>query len=478
MALRDEVMELLDGSAIDALASRVGLSADAAAGSARDAVTALVRGGGARLGVSSTAVAVKRVIGAADPSVLQDVPGAIEAGSGSSAAMGFLGSDGLRHAAAAVAARHGISRGTATVVLGAVAPVLAAWLHLDDRSGPAALVAGGDDLAGTPWLVAGTTEARLGSLGRRPVLWGAGIAALLVGGILGASLGLRGDDDRDDRGATTTVVETTTTAKPVPAEPEPTTPDETTPAQPADVGALLTGVGGYGALLQAVPKSPTVSAAIADRTPVTIFAPDDVAFRSLPESALADPAALDGILGYHVVKGALGRAQLVDGRRLRTLIGRLLAVTVVGGVVRVGGTPVKALGKTADGDVVYGVRKVLRPPATVNAEVGLEPITFESGSAVITPAGRAVLDRAVRFLRSTPLRLRIEGHTDSSGDAAANLDLSNRRSISVRDYLVARGIRTALLTTRGFGETNPVATNDTEAGKARNRRIEFVVLDT
>ena len=72
--------------------------------------------------------------------------------------------------------------------------------------------------------------------------------------------------------------------------------------------------------------------------------------------------------------------------------------------------------------------------------------------------------------------MRIEGHTDSSGDAAKNLDLSKRRAASVKGALVKLGIGADRLTTDGLGQTKPMAPNETPQGRAENRRVEFVKL--
>ena len=72
----------------------------------------------------------------------------------------------------------------------------------------------------------------------------------------------------------------------------------------------------------------------------------------------------------------------------------------------------------------------------------------------------------------------VEGYTDSTGDAAYNKDLSQKRAQSVIDYLVSQGVNATKLSGMGFGQNNPVADNVTELGKFRNRRIEFRVTNT
>jgi outer membrane protein OmpA-like peptidoglycan-associated protein len=102
-------------------------------------------------------------------------------------------------------------------------------------------------------------------------------------------------------------------------------------------------------------------------------------------------------------------------------------------------------------------------------------ITFASGSAVLPAAGaEAALSGVVDALREHPgLRLEIRGHTDDRGDPGRNQRLSERRARAVKDYLVSRGIDAGRLEVRGLGSAEPAASNDTEAGRAMNRRITF-----
>jgi len=82
----------------------------------------------------------------------------------------------------------------------------------------------------------------------------------------------------------------------------------------------------------------------------------------------------------------------------------------------------------------------------------------------------------VTMLKEQPKRtIRIEGHTDSSGEKSYNLDLSQRRADAVRDFLIENGIRAERITARGYGEENAVASNDTAEGRRENRRVEVLV---
>ncbi len=115
-------------------------------------------------------------------------------------------------------------------------------------------------------------------------------------------------------------------------------------------------------------------------------------------------------------------------------------------------------------------------PATINEELSLDPITFEVSSATITADGQAVLDEAASYLDANPaVTVEIAGHTDADGEAAANVRLSQARAESVKAYLMDKGIDGERMTPIGYGEEQPIADNGTVEGKARNRRIEFVI---
>ena len=105
-------------------------------------------------------------------------------------------------------------------------------------------------------------------------------------------------------------------------------------------------------------------------------------------------------------------------------------------------------------------------------------ISFDTNSAAIKPQLRAVLDPFANSLHDDPsARIAIVGHTDNTGSPAVNNPLSVERAQSVRDYLAARGISPTRIVTMGRGEHEPVADNSTEAGRARNRRVEIYLRE-
>ncbi len=112
--------------------------------------------------------------------------------------------------------------------------------------------------------------------------------------------------------------------------------------------------------------------------------------------------------------------------------------------------------------------------ATVTTPQSLGSINFDTDQAVLTADSRATLDRASEMMKQKPdMRLRIQGFTDSTGDAAHNVALSNQRSDAVNQYLGSKGVDRSRLTSEGFGDAKPVATNATAGGKAENRRVEL-----
>ena len=113
----------------------------------------------------------------------------------------------------------------------------------------------------------------------------------------------------------------------------------------------------------------------------------------------------------------------------------------------------------------------------VEAVISLEGVHFDFDQATLRPEAIAILDKAAGLLETqASVVVEVAGHTDSVGSEAYNQGLSERRAEAVKDYLESQGITATRLTARGYGEAQPVASNDTEAGRAQNRRVELIVL--
>lgn len=103
-------------------------------------------------------------------------------------------------------------------------------------------------------------------------------------------------------------------------------------------------------------------------------------------------------------------------------------------------------------------------------------VTFDTNSTVVRPGLHSEINRVAGVLNQYPNTLvRVEGHTDSKGSSEYNMDLSNRRATAVKNLLVQRGIADSRIDVVGYGETMSVATNDTEAGRQKNRRVEIKI---
>lgn len=197
-------------------------------------------------------------------------------------------------------------------------------------------------------------------------------------------------------------------------------------------------------------------------------------------SRAAKGGAIGGATGG-VIGGAIGKKS-GDGTK----------GAVIGAVV--GGTAGAILGRYMDKQAQEIEENV--PGATVEKVETVDPetgetvtesvtITFDSGilfdfnSYNLTANSRAELDRMATILNRYPdTDLAIEGHTDSKGTEEYNQKLSEQRASAVADYLATDGISRRRMTIRGYGETRPVATNETETGRAQNRRVEIKIRGT
>jgi OOP family OmpA-OmpF porin len=108
-------------------------------------------------------------------------------------------------------------------------------------------------------------------------------------------------------------------------------------------------------------------------------------------------------------------------------------------------------------------------------------IVFDTGKATLKQGAgsEVVLDQLKLFLDQNKqvTKLRIEGHTDNVGNDADNQTLSGQRALTIKTYLVGKGVARERLLAAGFGETKPIADNSTEEGKAQNRRTEFKIAE-
>jgi outer membrane protein OmpA-like peptidoglycan-associated protein len=131
-----------------------------------------------------------------------------------------------------------------------------------------------------------------------------------------------------------------------------------------------------------------------------------------------------------------------------------------------------------EGGFNYNLVGFLKNPAdtAVPRTFVFDDLNFQFATTNLTPESKKTVDDLVAILKAYPsAAVRLEGHTDNVGDAAANLKLSQDRASAVKNLLVSGGIDAARLSTDGFGQDRPIDTNDTDEGRAKNRRTELVV---
>jgi len=138
-----------------------------------------------------------------------------------------------------------------------------------------------------------------------------------------------------------------------------------------------------------------------------------------------------------------------------------------------------AIGDTVDYDIVaidkeagafsYELTLKYEPPK----EFTLDDLNFDTGKSTIKSTSFAELNEVYNALAEMPtLEIEISGHTDNVGNAEANVKLSQERADAVKNYLVKKGIAASRITTKGYGGSQPISQNNTEAGRAKNRRTE------
>ena len=204
---------------------------------------------------------------------------------------------------------------------------------------------------------------------------------------------------------------------------------------------------------------------------------DQVTVQAGPTSP-ADDQAIAG-LGAFITAGAPallsghghlhGRALAVDGQGFNAA-----TTSAVNSAIAASGTQ---YGLTVTGTVTDGLVDAQSLQPSLDALLGRSGVNFDADSATIDADSEAVLDTAAASILQQPANVEVRGYTDNQGDPAANLLLSQQRADAVVQYLVGKGVPAATLTAVGKGEADPIADNDTAAGRAKNRRIELHVQE-
>jgi outer membrane protein OmpA-like peptidoglycan-associated protein len=173
-------------------------------------------------------------------------------------------------------------------------------------------------------------------------------------------------------------------------------------------------------------------------------------------------AVIGGVLGNNIGKGG------------NTALGAIIG-GVVGGAV--GGVIGNRMDKQAQKiDEALPGAEVERVEEGIKITLGENSVNFDLNKATLTTAAKANLDKLVKVFNEYPdTYIHIFGYTDSSGSDEYNLNLSEQRAASVKSYLSGKGISGSRVKVLGKGEVEPIASNDTADGRAKNRRVEFAI---
>lgn len=174
-------------------------------------------------------------------------------------------------------------------------------------------------------------------------------------------------------------------------------------------------------------------------------------------------AVAGGVLGNNVGKGGNGAMGAVIGG-------------VVGGVA--GGVIGNKMDKQArEIEVALPGAEVERVGEGIKLVLGENSVNFEFGKATLTAKAKQNLDKLIPvFKEYADTDIKIYGHTDSKGADEFNLNLSKERAAAVKSYLSSKGLVAGRFLSVGLGEVEPIADNETEAGRAKNRRVEFAIV--
>ncbi|WP_419868418.1 OmpA family protein [Chryseobacterium sp. CT-SW4] len=177
---------------------------------------------------------------------------------------------------------------------------------------------------------------------------------------------------------------------------------------------------------------------------------------------VASGAVLGGILGNNVGKGGNGALGAVLGGVIGGVAGNVIGNKM--------DKQAKEIKETLPGAEVERVGDGIK--ITLNESI----VNFDFDSSALTATAKNNLDKLSEVLINNPdTNINIYGHTDSKGSDSYNLSLSERRAESVKSYLSAKGIASSRLFAKGEGESQPVASNETDEGRAKNRRVEFAI---
>jgi len=178
--------------------------------------------------------------------------------------------------------------------------------------------------------------------------------------------------------------------------------------------------------------------------------------------------------------GAIGT---VAGAAVGAGIGKLVGNTAIGAIAgaAVGGTTGALIGKHMDKQAAELEAELGANAAVERIDEGIKVtfasgILFNTGKYDLSVSSRTALTKFSQTLKDYPdTNIMIYGHTDNVGSDAMNQTLSENRANAVKNYLVAQGVNSSRITTKGMGETSPVQTNETEAGRSQNRRVEIAI---
>ena len=173
-------------------------------------------------------------------------------------------------------------------------------------------------------------------------------------------------------------------------------------------------------------------------------------------------AVIGGVLGNNLGKGKNAPAGAVLGGIVGGVAGNVIGRNM--------DKQAKEIKETLPGAEVERVGEGIKVTMKENM------VNFGFDSSDLTSAAKANLDKLAQVLKNNmDTNINIYGHTDSKGTDAYNLSLSERRAAAVKNYLVSQGVSSSRMFTMGVGEKEPVASNDTDAGRAENRRVEFAI---